>query len=76
MTITRGFYEIVAKGPAGTIYDNVTIQPDQTVNITSLFKTTQSGFSSKDIYYAGGAAVAVIAVGSIAYFMRKRTSGR
>ena len=76
LTITRGFYEIVAKGPAGTIYDNVTIQPDQTVNITSLFKTTQSGFSSKDIYYAGGAAVAVIAVGSIAYFMRKRTSGR
>ena len=76
LTITAGTYDIVAKSPSGSNYDNVSIQPDQTVNITSLFKVHPSGVNNREIYYAGGAAVVAAAVGSIVYLLRKRTIGK
>ena len=76
LTITAGTYDMVAKSSSGSNYDNISIQPDQTVNITSLFKVHPSGINNREIYYAGGAAVVAAAVGSIVYLLRKRTIGK
>lgn len=76
LTITAGSYDIVVKTLSGSNYENETIQPGQTVNITSLFKNSPPGGTPNYVYYAGGAVAAALAVGSIAYFMRKRISGK
>ncbi len=76
LTLTAGSYEIVVKDSSGSIYDNVTLQPGQSVNVTSLFKQSSAGLPIQDLYYAGGAIGAVALVGGVATLLRRRNMGK